>query len=159
MEIFTVSLFGHRKPENLPETGKALERLEQMACELIRQKDYVEFLIGREGDFDISAASAIRKAMAKTDYGNAALILVLPYMKAGFRKNREKYLNYYSDVMICHDSAKAHHKSAIGIRNKYMVDRSDLVICCIEHKKGGAYKAAEYAEGKGCAVTNIFECE
>lgn len=157
MEIFTVSLFGHRTFEDMGKAEKNLLKLENAVCELLRRKEYTEFLIGREGDFDIAAASAIKRAIAGNDYGNASLILVMPYIKAEIEKNRNDYLKYYNEVIICEESANAHYKSAITVRNKYMVDRSELVICCIERQSGGAYRAVEYARKNGVDIVNIAE--
>ncbi|WP_294755503.1 hypothetical protein, partial [uncultured Ruminococcus sp.] len=101
--------------------------------DLITQKQYVEFLIGRDGEFDLLAASAIRQAVKQYGYGNTSIILVLPYMKAEYRDNEQNYLSYYDEVEICSESSDAHYKSAIQVRNRCMVDRSDLVVCCIQH--------------------------
>ena len=79
----------------------------------------------------------------------------MPYMKAEFRNNEREFLDYYDDVEICEQSAKAHYKSAIKIRNRYMADRSDLIICCIQRKTGGAYKTVRYAEKKSKQIINI----
>ena len=76
-------------------------------------------------------------------------------MKAEFRDNEKEFLEYYDDVEICEQSAKAHYKAAMQIRNRAMVDRSDLVISCIKHKSGGAYKTVQYAEKQGRTVINI----
>ena len=157
MEIFTVSLFGHRTFEDMGKAEKNMLKLENIVCELLRRKEYAEFLIGREGDFDTAAASAIKSAIAKTDYGNASLILVMPYMKAEIEKNRNDYLKYYNEIIICEESANTHYKSAITVRNKYMVDRSELVIGCIERQSGGAYRAVEYARKNGIDIVNIAE--
>ena len=43
------------------------------------------------------------------------------------------------------------------IRNRRMVDRSQLVICYIEQNKGGAYTAVQYAREIGCTVINIVD--
>ncbi len=142
MEIYTVSFFGHRLVERASEIEV---RLEILLHDLITQKEYVEFLIGRDGDFDLLVASAIRRAVKQYGCGNTSLILVLPYMKAEYRNNEQSYLNYYDEVEICAESSKAHYKSAIQVRNRCMVDRSDLVVCCIQHKSGGAYKTIKYA--------------
>ena len=143
MDIYTVSFFGHRKIENSLEIER---KLEAKITELIRTKQYIEFLVGREGEFDILAASVVKRVKKQMDYGNCSLIWVLPYMKAEFRDNEKNYLDYYDDVEICEQSAKVHFKSAMQIRNRAMMDRSDLVICCIQHKNGGAYKTVMYAE-------------
>ena len=36
-----------------------------------------------------------------------------------------------------------------------MVDRSDLVICCIERNKGGAYQTMQYARRLEKKIINI----
>ena len=142
MEIYTVSFFGHREVEGASDIEN---RLDWLLHDLITQKQYVEFLIGRDGEFDLLVASAIRRAVKQYGGGNTSLILVLPYMKAEYRNNEQNYLNYYDEVEICAESSKAHYKSAIQVRNRCMVDRSDLVVCCIQHKSGGAYKTIKYA--------------
>ena len=83
------------------------------------------------------------------------LVLVLPYMRAEFRDNKKSYLDYYDEVKICEKAVKAHYKSAIQVRNRNMVDRSDLVVCCIQHKSGGAYKTVQYALREGKAVVDV----
>ncbi len=152
MEIYTVSFFGHREIENALEVER---RLEAEITELIQTKQYIEFLVGREGEFDILAASVVRRVKKQMDYGNCSLIWVMPYMKAEFRDNEKVFLEYYDDVEICEQSAKTHFKSAMQIRNKTMVDRSDLIICCIQHKSGGAYKTVQYAEKQNKDILNI----
>lgn len=152
MEIYTVSFFGHREISDSIEVEK---RLDKLVRELIRTKEYVEFLVGRNGDFDTLVSSVIRKAIAELDYGNASHILVLPYETAEFRDNTDSYKEYYTEVEICEQAAAAHFRAAIQIRNKAMVDRSDLVVCCIEHNSGGAYKTIEYAK-KHKPTVNIF---
>ena len=72
-------------------------------------------------------------------------ILVLPYDTAEYRNNREIFDNYYDEVEICEKTCTAHYKSAIQIRNKAMVDRSDLVVFYLEYKSGGAYQTYKYA--------------
>ena len=152
MEVYTVSFFGHREIENALEVER---KLEAKITELIQTKQYIEFLVGREGEFDILAASVVKRVKKQMDYGNCSLIWVLPYMKAEFRDNKKNFLDYYDDVEICEQSAKAHFKSAMQIRNRAMVDRADLVICCIQHKSGGAYKTVQYAQKQGLTVINI----
>ncbi len=154
MEIFTVSLFGHRRIDNAAELES---RLEKVISELIRTKPYVEFLIGREGEFDILAASVIRRMCKMFDMGNTHLTLVLPYMTAEFRKNQKSFLNYYDDVCVCSPSAQAHFKVAIQLRNHELVDQSDLVICFVKTSSGGAYSTMRYALDQGVDVIDLAE--
>ncbi len=154
MDIYTVSFFGHRKLERASEIEGWLDLL---LHDLITQKEYVEFLIGRDGEFDLLATSAIRRAVKQYGYGNTSLILVLPYMKAEYRDNEQSYLGYYDEVEICSESSDVHYKSAIQVRNRCMVDRSDLVVCCIQHKSGGAYKTVQYALQQRKQVRNLSD--
>ena len=156
MDIYTVSFFGHREVERAAEIESKLNKL---LHDLITQKEYVEFLIGRDGEFDLLAASSIRRAVKQYGYGNTSIILVLPYMKAEYRDNEQNYLSYYDEVEICSESSNAHYKSAIQVRNRCMVDRSDLVVCCIQHKSGGAYRTMQYAEKQGKQVRNLADCQ
>ena len=64
---YTVSLFGHSRLSNSINIEQALERTVR---ELIKSKEYVEFLVGRKGDFDILAASVIRTVDHTLGHGN-----------------------------------------------------------------------------------------
>ena len=75
------------------------------------------------------------------DTATRIFTLVLPYMKAEYRDNEKEYLDYYDEVEVCEESSEAHPKAAILIRNRYLVYRSDLIVCCIQRESGGAYKS------------------
>ena len=152
MNVFTVSFFGHREVE---EPAEVETRLEKLLYDIVTQKEYVEFLIGRDGGFDMLASSVIRRTIKKYGYGNTSFVLVLPYMKAEFRDNEQKFLEYYDEVEICAESSTSHYKAAIQVRNKSMVDRSDLVVCCIQHKGGGAYQTVQYAKKQNHRIVNV----
>lgn len=154
MNIYTVSFFGHRKIENPTEIEK---RLDKLLYNIITKKEYVEFLIGREGEFDLLAASVIRRAVKSYGCGNTSFILVLPYMKAAYRDNKREYLEYYDEIEVCTESSEVHYKSAIQVRNRSMVDRSDLVVCCIQRNSGGAYKTVQYSKNRNCRIVNLAE--
>lgn len=156
LNIYTVSFFGHRYIDNASEVDQCLDCL---LHDLIVQKEYVEFLVGRDGDFDTIASAAIKRAIHSYGYGNAHFILMLPYMKAEYRDNEKEFLDYYDEVEVCTESSEAHPKSAIQVRNRCMVDRSDLVVCCIQHKSGGAYKTVQYAVKQGKQVRNLSDCQ
>lgn len=58
MNLFTVSFFGHRI---IPEFREAEERVESLIHTLLLEKEYVEFLVGRNGDFDQIVSSAVKR--------------------------------------------------------------------------------------------------
>lgn len=80
---------------------------------------------------------------------------ISPLTRAEFTNNEQAFLEYYDEVEICEKSARAYFKAAIQIRNRAMVDRSDMVISCIQHRSGGAYKTVKYAEKVGKTIINI----
>ncbi len=152
MEVFTVSFFGHRELQN----ALVIEgRLEAAVSQLIRTKPYVEFLVGRDGEFDLLLASTIRRCKRTIRGDNSSLVWVLPYETAEFRDNKESYQDYYDEIEICEASAGVHYRSAHQARNKSMIDRSDLVICCIDHESGGAYQSIRYARKQGKQIINL----
>ena len=75
-EIYRVSMIGHRVVEDYG----VEEKLYELFRELLRTKEYVEFYLGRNGDFDILAASVIKRLQENYRNDNSALILVLPYL-------------------------------------------------------------------------------
>lgn len=154
MNIYTVSFFGHRETDL---TSEIEDHLDKLLHDIISKKEYVEFLIGRNGEFDLIMSSIIKRAINKYSCGNTSFILVLPYLNAEYRDNKKSYLDYYDEVEICHESAVAYYKAAIQIRNKFMVDRSDLVIFYVKHNNGGAYSTMQYAAKQKKQIINIYD--
>ncbi len=154
MNIYTVSFFGHRYIERGTEIE---ERLDKLLHDLITQKEYVDFLIGWNGNFDLLVSAAIKRAVRSYNYGNTHFTLVLPYMKAEYRDNEKEYLDYLMKSRCVLNRPKRTRsllpKSAI----EAMIDRSDLVVCCIQHKSGGAYRTIQYAEKQGKKIVNLAE--
>lgn len=154
METYTVSFFGHRTVSN---PARVRDRLKEIIKDIITTKENVKFLVGEEGFFDIMCWALICDIKKELDCKNTSLVLVLPYMRANYRKHPEKFLKNYDEVEICEESSKAYPKAAIGIRNKKVIDRSDLVVCCIERNEGGAYTAVKYAKKQQKNIINIAE--
>jgi len=154
MYIYTVTFFGTR---SLSDPFIIENRLEKVLREIILSKEYTDFLVGRDGEFDQLASSVIRRCKEKYACGNVSHILVLPYERAEYRDNKESFEAYYDEVQICYESSQAHPKAAIEVRNRVMTDRSDLVICALEHEYGGAYAAMRYAKQTGKRVINIYD--
>lgn len=154
MNIFTVSFFGHRQIDNL---FAVEERLKEVIRELLLTKEYLEFLVGRDGEFDQLVASTVRRCKRAIRDDNSALILVLPYATAEYRNNTDSFHKYYDDIEICASSSEKYFKAAHRVRNRSMVDRSDLVIFCIEHCSGGAYQTMKYAARNEVKLINLSE--
>ena len=152
MNTYTVCFFGHREIYNLFELE---EKLEEHIRILLESKEYVEFLVGRNGEFDQLVSSTVRRVKRNYRDDNSALVLVLPYLSAEYEKNEEAFQEYYDEVEICQSSSAAHFKAAMQLRNREMVDRADLVLCCIERKSGGAYQTILYAKKQNKQIINL----
>ena len=156
MKLFTVAFFGHRYIDNMLAVE---ERLEEIIRSLIRDKEYVDFVVGRNGDFDQYVSSTVLRCKKNYRDDNSSLVLVLPYASAEYANNQDYYEEYYDDIEVSFEASKAHPKAAIQIRNREMIDRADLIVCYIERKNGGAYKTIQYAEKIGKPIINIAEQE
>ena len=148
MDIYRVTFIGHRRIYDISEIE---EKLAPILTELLSTKEYVEFYIGRNGDFDEIAASVIKRIQKQTDRNNSSLILVLPYVV----KDIEYYSEYYDEVIIPYIIEKAHPKSAITLRNRWLIDLSDMLISYTERNTGGAYATEKYAVSLNKKVINL----
>ena len=154
LRLYTVSFFGHRIIEDFNRVEKKAETLIR---DLILQKEYVEFLVGRSGDFDQIVSSAVKRLQRRIRADNSSLVWVLPYPTAELRNNGESFSAYYDEIEICDAAENNHPKRAYQIRNRQMVDRSDLVVFYVEHNSGGAYQTMRYAQEKGKRIINLAE--
>lgn len=154
LDIYTVAFFGHREIEHFRETEQTLEKLIE---KLVRNHEYVEFLIGRNGEFDQLVSSTVRSVRNRLGCKNCSLVLVLPYMTAEFRDNEASFLEYYDEVEVSSAAEGVHFKSAMQTRNREMVDRADLVVFCVDHASGGAYQTLRYAKKIHKPYINISE--
>lgn len=152
MDMYTVSFFGHRHILNQLVLN---QKMDALIRRLLLEKSYVEFLVGRDGDFDLMVSSAIRRAKRTVRDDNSSLVWVLPYATAEYRDHAESYREYYDEVEIC--EAAVHYKAAFQARNQSMVDRSDLVVFCIDHNSGGAYQTMCYTKGQGIPYINLYD--
>ena len=150
--MYTVAMFGHREIRSF----LALEdRLRETVKSIVRERYSDNFLVGCDGDFDRIASSAV--VLARDEFGerNVSLTLVLPYPKASIERNIGDYEKYYDFIEVCEEAEISHYKKAFTVRNEYMADRADLVICYVVKASGGAWRAMRYAVENGKEVMNL----
>ena len=152
MNNFTVCLFGHREINDLRKLNNGICAV---INELMHEKEHLTFLIGRSGEFDEFATSVIKYRQRVLGKDKSDLILVLAYAT----KAMERYEEYYDDIIIPDCLYHAHPKAMITLRNRWMIEHSDLVIVYVDRKKGGAYSAMCYAQRLNKRVVNLFEQE
>jgi len=150
----TVSLFRHRIIEDYQAIENKLYELLRIVMQNGSRE--IEFLVGRNGDFDLMAASVIRKLKKETGKENIYLTLVLPYETAELRNNTKSFESYYDSIEIC-DSHN--FKYAIVARNHEMIDRSDMVVVYVKNESGGAYQSLKYAEKNQKRIINLYHTQ
>jgi len=78
LNIYTVAFFGHRYIDN---PFLIEERLEEQIYKLLSEHEYVDFLVGRNGDFDQYVSSTVLRVRKRYRDDNSSLILMLPYQR------------------------------------------------------------------------------
>ena len=127
------------------------DQLMKILSELLLSKEFVEFQIGRNGEFDIFSASCIKRIQGMYGNHNSAMTLVLPYPVADMRY----YEDYYDSVYIPEEVTTVHPKAAITKRNQWMVKHSDLLIAYVKHEKGGASTTLHLAKKLNIRIINV----
>lgn len=113
------------------------------------------FLSGGMGQFDSLGANAVRAAKRRHPEKSITLALVLPYMSNCLNKNKEYYRFNYDQIIIPEELHTAYYKAAIQLRNRWMVDRSDIVIAYVCRDFGGALATVRYAQKQGKPIINL----
>ena len=148
MDIFRVGFIGHKEIEHFRQIE---EQLREVIGKLLDEKEFVEFYVGRNGDFDIMVASVIKGIQRDIGTYNNCLILVLPYPVADF----DSYEDYYDEVLIPHELNNVHYKAAIEKRNEWIIDNSDLLIMHVVREEGNSAKCMKKAEKIGRKIINL----
>ena len=112
-------------------------------------------MTGGMGDFDGMFSSAVRTLKRK--YADINLLLVKPYFSGELNTNKEYYEYMYDEVIIPDVVAGVHPKSAITKRNRWMVEKSDIILYYIQRDFGGAYTAIKYATKLGKKTISVLE--
>ncbi|MBO5010087.1 MAG: hypothetical protein J6D20_05260 [Clostridia bacterium] len=150
MEIYRICFCGHRKIYGYNDLE---DKLEEIAINAMREHYYVDFYVGRNGDFDISAASAVKRAQKRYGNHNSSLILVQPYPMS----DDNDYKSFYDEIIYPVEKG-VHFKQAITMRNRWMIENSDLFICFVsDENNGDATKALKYATKIGAEIINMAD--
>ena len=135
MREYAVSFFGHRRIDNASAVEKQLEAI---VCDLLTCQGYVTFFVGRDGDFDLLAASVIHRCQRQIRSDNSALVWVMPYVTADYRANETAYQSYYNENYLP-DMRKASKK----VLTNYQ-------------PKGGTQLAFDFAKAQGKVIINLY---
>lgn len=132
-------------------------RLDAEIEKLLQTDNEFRFLTGGMGQFDGMGVGAVRAAKRRHPEKRITMALVLPYMSNWLNTDKEYYQFYYDQIIIPEELDTAHYKAAIQLRNRWMVDRTDIVIAYIYRDFGGALATVRYAQRQGKPVINLAE--
>ena len=137
-----ITFCGHSK---LSDHDIIQDKLTQELRSLLEQGSH-KFYLGGYGDFDLLAAKVLHEL--KPEYPELESILILPYL------DRQVDASLY-DSTIYPPLENVPKRFAISRRNKWMVEKADILIACVDHDWGGASKKLEYAVKKGLHIINL----
>ena len=140
--------FGHRVL--LMDVEKPLREVLER---LVEERGVRVFYTGGMGEFDELFARTVRSM--KRECPSLRLVLVMPYLTERLNLDNAFYETQYDEILIPAELDGIHPKAAIGLRNRWMVDRSDIVIATLHRDFGGAAEAVRYAEMVGKEVVRI----
>ena len=144
---------GHREVYQ----AKIDEAIENAIDSLLQTDNEFVFYTGGMGDFDNKCASAVRATKRKYPDKEIRLALVLPYMSNRLNTDKDYYQYYYDEIIIPTELAGVHYKSAITMRNRWLVDRVDCLIAYVYRDFGGALETVKYARKHGKTVINLAD--
>lgn len=135
------TFFGHR---NTPERIRPL--LREVLTELIEKRGVDKFYVGNQGSFDYY----VRKELNDLSkyYPHIEYYVVLAYIHGKKDEDEDYYQTIYPGNL-------GPRRFAIDKRNRWMIERSDIVVTYVQFVYGGAAKFKELAEKKGKEIINL----
>ena len=148
--------------------------LREVLERLVEERGVRVFYTGGMGEFDELFARTVRSM--KRECPSLRLVLVMPYLTRELSTGKQRYGAAYGgliaratydgpghgwyealcdEILIPAELDGIHPKAAIGLRNRWMVNRSDIVIAALHRDFGGAAEAVRYAEKRGKEVVRI----
>lgn len=112
-----------------------------------------EIFLGGYGNFDEFALQCGKKFKQKNP--SVKIVLITPYLDA----KKTKSLEHSYDSIIYPELENVPFKYAISCRNKWMVEKADILISFVSHQYGGAYTMYSYAKRKNKKIYNLPSIE
>ena len=120
---------------------------------LVLTEDINEFWVGNYGAFDRLSAKAVRNLKEKYSY--IQLNLVVPYLTKEINEYREEYYKNFDNILMADIPEKTPKRFKIIKSNEYMVQNSNVLVCCVMHSFGGAARTVEYAKKNNIKIINL----
>ncbi len=132
----TCTFFGHKQIHN---SDEVCAKLYDTLTDLIKNRGIRKFLVGNNGAFDRTVLKVLRKISETYDIDYT---VVRSYInKKDEYDDVRPHESVYPEVL-----EKTPLRFAIDKRNRFMINRSEIVLTYIENPFGGAAKYAEICE-------------
>lgn len=150
----TVCFTGHRHLS--AEARKMLDSELDDCLEALYRCGYRDFISGAAVGFDTAVASSVMRLTAK--HPDARLILAIPCADQS-RGWTDEDVRRYQQLIYAADETHVlfpeYHPGCMHARNRYMVDRSALVVALMHHLRGGTLYTVNYALKQDVPVVNL----
>ncbi len=113
------------------------------------------FYCGMARGFDLAAAESL--LMLKREY-NAELVACIPCERQSDGYSRADKARYDRIIENCSEViclSEDYYVGCMHVRDRFMVDNSDAVICYLRKKSGGTYYTVRYAEKAGKKIIGL----
>lgn len=124
------------------------EKIYIKVLDLVMNKNCTIFYSGGMGEFDMLCERVVRRIKKKYPYIKLCRI-IYKY------KTDLKAVRSLVDEIIIPDLTNVHYKKAIVMRNRWMVEEADMILCYIHKSYGGAYTMMKYAEKTNTEIIRI----
>ena len=142
---------GHRNIDKNDEMTIVRELEKAIEAEIV--DGVLDFYNGAAYGFDLMAAQVVLQM--KNKYKNIKLHLIIPNEKQSL-KWEEEQIRIYEFVKNNADSVEIlsehYFRGCMQIRNRMLVDKSDVCICYIRKDSGGTAFTLNYAKKKGLKI-------
>ena len=115
-------------------------KVEAVITDLVENHGYNAFFSGHANDFDIMCESIVKRL--KNKYPNLHLYGVLA--NGG----------EFDEVINLKLKLICEYEPEIMAKNRWMAERSDLTLCCVDRNYGYAWRMKQYAEKLGREIIN-----
>ena len=147
----TCAFSGHR---NLIDGDLDISLLDRVVLNLIKNGT-TEFLCGMAIGFDLTAAESVISFKKDYDIKLTACIPCATHSERISVRSKQRYeriLNCCDEVITLSDD---YYKGCMLVRDRYMVDNSDVLVCYLRRKSGGTFYTVNYAKKSGKKIIEL----
>ena len=146
------SFSGHR----LVGTDLDLNLLRRVIENLINFRKVTNFYCGMAKGFDLISAECVLELKEK--YPQIKLFACVPHKGQADYYSAEDKRRYVEILQNCDEIftlAESYYPGCMHYRDRYMVERTQFLVCFLRENKGGTFYTFNYAKKKGLQVIEV----